>query len=68
MGVVVVIVLVVMGENKVNSYSVQLKVELGLQVKEGFDNNIKCHLLQHRKLCKLTFSEKVYKLYDPHLQ
>ena len=29
---------VVTCENKVNSYSVQLKVELGLQVREEFDN------------------------------
>ena len=28
-------------ENKVNSFSVQLKVELGLQVREEFDKNIK---------------------------
>ena len=27
-------------ENKVNSFSVQLKVELGLQVREEFDENI----------------------------
>ena len=27
-------------ENKVNSFSVQLKVELGLQVREEFDNYI----------------------------
>ena len=29
---------VLMCENKVNSFSVKLKVELGLQVREEFDN------------------------------
>ena len=31
---------VLTSENKVNSFCVQLKVELGLQVKEGFDNKL----------------------------
>ena len=42
---------VVICENKVNSYSVQLKVESGLQVGEEFDNDITKYIYEIRQKC-----------------